>query len=288
MSQNDLSPIGEAARWACILEVCAPKAGNVHPHAPFADATAKDFIESGEVIAPILDRAVHQPVGRTILDCVIATQQAIGHNTNLGIILLLAPLCSIPSNQPIWPGIERVLASLTVQDAQLTFEAIRLAKPGGLGKTSREDVRSHATVTLRNAMELAADRDAIARQYRSGFADVISTLAEDVSADGDRSQVIVLAHIRQMAREPDTLIARKCGSEVAIESSRRAQQTLELGWPGTQAGRRVFAELDAWLRADGHRRNPGTSADLIAAGLFVALRQGRIKPPFEWVQRLLI
>lgn len=287
MSRSELSQIGEAARWACILEVCAPKAGNVHPDAPFENATAQDFIRSAEAIAPILDRAAFQTVGQTILDCVIATQRAVGHNTNLGIILLLAPLCAVPLDEPLESGIDRVLWNLTVHDAQLAFEAIRLAKPGGLGSAANEDVRTRPTITLRAAMQLAADRDAIARQYHLAFSDVTTIVAIDVAREGDLTQVITLAHLRQMAREPDTLIIRKCGLEAANESSLRAQRVLQSGWPQTWQGREAFAELDAWLRADGHRRNPGTSADLIAAGLFVALRDGRIKPPFEWVQRML-
>ena len=79
-----------------------------------------------------------------------------------------------------------------------------------------------------------------------------------------------------MANYPDSLIARKCGQEIANESSARAKQVLDLNWPETVESQEEFAELDAWLRDDGHRKNPGTSADLVAATLFVGLCEGLI------------
>jgi triphosphoribosyl-dephospho-CoA synthase len=90
------------------------------------------------------------------------------------------------------------------------------------------------------------------------------------------SDSIVHAHVRQLAKTPDSLIARKCGVEIARESADRAAAVLASGAPGDAAYQSALATFDAWLRADGHRRNPGTTADLIAAGLFVLLREGRV------------
>jgi len=280
---------GETARLACIMEVCAPKAGNVHPAVRFRDVTHEHFIASAEAIKPILSRATSQCVGQTILDCVIATQQAAGSNTNLGIILLLAPLCAVPLKMPIESGILKVLDDLTVEDAALTYEAIRLAKPGGLGRVKDADVEQLPRINLKQAMSLAADRDAIARQYVCGFQDVIESVAHDLAQPPNdtamtQADCIVLAHLKQMAREPDSLIHRKCGDVVAQESAARAQAVIDAGWPRGRESGTMFATLDRWLREDGHRRNPGTSADLIAAGLFVAMRQGRLQPDFNWLK----
>lgn len=279
-------PIADAVRWACVLEVSAPKAGNVHRGASFHDATWRDFITSAEAIAPVLAEAPSRGVGRTILDAVTATQRRTGTNTNLGIILLLAPMCAAPRDEPLAQGIERVLAALTVEDATLAFEAIRAAKPGGLGDARQGDVRSAPTVTLLEAMRLAADRDGIARQYASGFADVLGPIACDLAGDDLPLLLlrIVRAHLRQMARRADTLIARKCGPALAQESADRARAVLDAGWPDAPGASEAFAAFDAWLRADGNRRNPGTSADLIAAGLFALLREGRLGPPFEGLE----
>jgi triphosphoribosyl-dephospho-CoA synthase len=82
-----------------------------------------------------------------------------------------------------------------------------------------------------------------------------------------------------LAEYPDSLIARKCGSEIAAEASCRAAKALTLRHTFDMAYRSELAEFDAWLRADGHRRNPGTTADLVAATLFVAEIDG-FRPHF--------
>jgi len=286
MSAAEMLAVAEAVRRACVLEVGAPKAGNVHRGARFDDVTWLDFVRSAEAVAPVLADTGRLGVGWAILDSVNATQSAAGRNTNLGIILLLAPLCAVPVNVPLTDGIAPVLAGLTVEDAALAFAAIRAAKPGGIGRAEREDVHSAPRVSLLDAMRLAANRDAIARQYANGFADVLGEIAADLAAtDIPLLQCIVRAHLRQMAREPDSLIVRKCGVPVAAESSRLASGVLSAGWPTSADGLEAFSDLDAWLRADGNRRNPGTSADLIAAGLFVLLREGRLSPPKDWLER---
>lgn len=279
-----LSPIGQAAWWACVLEVCAPKVGNVHPCAAFADVTWVDFVRSADAIAPLLDGAAQRGVGETVLACVEATRHAVGRNTNLGIILLLAPLCAVPRAMDLEQGARQVLAAMTMRDAELVFQAIREARPGGLGDAPVADVRDAPSVSLLDAMRLAADRDAVARQYANGFADVLGPMVSDLTVNWPLCDRIVLAHLRQMARLADTLILRKCGKALAEESQRRAAAVLQAELPFPAA---AFAEFDRWLRADGHRRNPGASADLIAAGLFAALRDGRIAPPFPWATELL-
>jgi len=278
-------------RHACWLEATARKPGNVHPAARFADVCWNDFVLSANVIAPILARTRSLGVGPAIRDAVAATQAAVGFNTNLGIILLLAPLSAVPAGVPLCDGIEDVLNALTQADAVATYQAIRLAKPGGLGRAQTEDVSTTPTGTLRDVMALAADRDLIAEQYTTSFSRVFefaNQLSQLVSrdtllADRDASnrdgrlppaveQAIVQLQLWLMADAPDSLIARKCGLEVARESSLRAARVLDLGWPTTPLGQQKFIEFDHWLRSDGHRRNPGTTADLIAAILFVALQ----------------
>ncbi len=130
-------------------------------------------------------------------------------------------------------------------------------------------------------MGLAADRDLVARQYTNDFADVLTGvsgwIAEGVAREWTLLEAIVHAHLRQMAAVPDSLIQRKCGPDEARQSQQRAAAVLTSGIPGEAAYQRAVADFDTWLRADGHRRNPGTSADMIAAGLFVLLREGRLE-----------
>src|SRR5687768_40558 len=101
--------IEAAVRAACLLEVTARKVGNVHPLAAFADCDWEAFAASAEAIAPVLGRAPGRPLGETILEAVVATKQRVGRNTNLGMILLLAPLAAVPESEELRPGAGRVL-----------------------------------------------------------------------------------------------------------------------------------------------------------------------------------
>jgi triphosphoribosyl-dephospho-CoA synthase len=241
----------------------------VHPGASFADTSYDDFVRSAAAIRDPLTRAL--PVGEAIFAAVQATRAAIGKNTNLGIILLLAPLAR---SSPL----PHTLASLTLADADAAFRAIRLAKPGGLGDAPEQDVSAAPTVTLLEAMALAADRDMIARQYTTGFADVIQfgvpKLAEGFSRLGTVEDAILHSQLCWLAKFPDSLITRKRGHAAAEDVRQRAEAVLAAGGIGT----REWFDLDRQLRSEGNALNPGTTADLIAASLFVALREGILKP----------
>jgi len=273
---------GHLARLACVAEVMAPKAGNVSPGRDFADATWVDFVRSASVCAPILDSAPALGVGRTILDCVQATRRAVATNTNLGIVMLLAPLAALRPRERWRQGVSRVLDGLGPEDARLVYEAICLARPAGLGRVGREDVHDPPTLPLVEAMALAAGQDAVARQYANSFADVARLGDRFTAVAGPLDKVIVCVHLEQMAYEPDSLIRRKCGIEVAAEAQRRAASLLAAGWPDAAESADGFAALDQWLRDDEHKRNPGTSADLVTAALYTALRDGHLREPFDW------
>jgi triphosphoribosyl-dephospho-CoA synthase len=273
---------GAAATLACLYEATSPKPGNVHPSACFCDVAYDDFVASAVVVGPVIDRAREAGVGKTVLDAVCSTRAAVGTNTNLGTLLLVAPLAAVPAEESLSDGIQGVLTELTSADTRCVYEAIRLAQAGGLGRADEADVFADvpSTLTLVETMSLAADRDYVARQYTNNFKDVFAGPAERIAEGLQRgwplSQSIVHAHVRQLAAAPDSLIGRKCGAAIADESKNRASQVLAAGTPGQPEYERTLADLDAWLRADGHRRNPGTTADLIAAGLFVLLREGRL------------
>lgn len=280
----DEARIAECVRAACLLECTARKPGNVHPQAAFEDLCHADFVTSAEVAAPILARASSIGVGRCVRDAVEATRAAVGKNTNLGIALLTAPLAAVDGSLPLSDGIDAVLDGLTAEDAAFAYEAIRIASPGGMGRVDAGDVSESPAGTLLEMMQLAADRDAVAGQYAGRFATVLrfglGTLARMAGIWPDRwEQVLVGLHLELMAAVPDTLIARKCGAETAAESARRAQTVLSAGWPDNPRSRQLLSEFDDWLRADGHRRNPGTTADLVTASLFAAFREGKLPLP---------
>lgn len=268
---------GQLASLACLYEVTAPKPGNVHRGADFEDMTFFDFVTSAIAITPAFEAANSQPVGKTVFDAISATRTAVNKNTNLGIILLLAPLAAVPDEVTINNGIKNVLDSLTTEDARLVYQAIRLASPGGMGQANEHDVNAKAPDDLLVAMQAAEDRDLIARQYTHGFSTILESIVPDLAESNESmslSDAIVYTHVRQMARMPDSLISRKLGDELATESADRAAQALVAGEPGSESYLQAIGELDFWLRSDGHRRNPGTTADLIAAALFVCLREG--------------
>jgi triphosphoribosyl-dephospho-CoA synthase len=276
------------ARVACLLEATARKPGNVHRFADFDDCGYLDFALSAVAIGDLLDpdRIATRGVGATILDAVQSTRRVTRANTNLGILLLLTPLAAVPPGRPLRGGLADVLSSLTIDDARHVYRAIRLASPGGLGVTPHQDVADEPTVTLLDAMRLAADRDAVAAQYANGFAEVLDvglpTLAAHLDAGDPLETAIVAAHLVLMATTPDTLIARKRGPFVARESAARARAVLDAGWPDSDAGRLALADLGRWLRADGHARNPGATADLVAATLFAALRERIVPLAADW------
>lgn len=262
------------------MEVLSPKPGNVSPGRDFADACARDFLLSAEAAATAISGAGEQSVGRTVLSAVQAVRQVVSHNTNLGIILLIAPLAAVPSGQSLEQGIESVLAGLTVRDSCDVYAAIRLAAPGGLGSAAEQDVTAEPSQPLRECMRLAADRDLIAAQYAGGFREVLGVgrewLREAAGRTPDQRQQVVELALRLLAEFGDSLIARKCGPDASEQSARLAGRVLAAGWPDGNAAMLAMAELDEYLRGDGNRRNPGTTADMTAGILFAALRDGQL------------
>lgn len=266
---------------ACLLEGTARKPGNVHPQASFDDLSYSDLTCSARAVAPVLAKAGQIGVGRTILEAIQKTHAVAQGNTNLGIVLLLTPLAAVPTEKSLPAGIGVVLDALTQKDAALAYEAIRLANPGGMQKVDAEDVSDSPSGTLLEVMQLAAGRDTVARQYATRFELVlgegVSGLADAGSFADCWEEAIIRLHLMLMARCPDTLIARKRGAAEARQSAALAAEVLTAGWPGTRSGREKLVQLDGWLRAVGHARNPGTTADLVAASLFAALRDGHIE-----------
>ncbi|MCA9163173.1 MAG: triphosphoribosyl-dephospho-CoA synthase [Planctomycetales bacterium] len=292
MSEPLLLSIGQCATLACLLEATAPKVGNVHRGADFEDLSFLDFEVSAAVIGPIVERAAEAGVGRTVFDAVRATRHWTATNSNLGMILLLAPLAAVPRDAALDAGVQTVLESLAPDDARLVYEAIRHAQPGGLGQADQMDVADEPPASLLDAMRAAADRDLIARQYANGFRqvfdDVVPWLADDWCGTSETTTArlpltdrIIHAQLNVLAKHPDSLIARKCGPQVAEQASARAARTLAAGPPTSPDYLWALDDFDFWLRSDGHRRNPGTTADLIAAGLFMVLRDQRVQPPFQ-------
>ena len=270
---------GWCAAVAGILEATAAKPGNVHPAASFADLTHADLVAAAVAIAPVLERATTAPLGRTILEAVSAARSAADTNASLGIILLTAPLAAVPDGEPLSAAaVDQVLARLDAGDAADVYRAIALARPGGMGRVDQDDVAGPPPTDLRAAMRAAADRDQIARLWAEGFGPLFAGAVADLSTTVDAGMplldAIVECHLRQLAREPDSLIARKHGAAAAAKVSAAAAAILRLSATERPAATAAF---DASLRSP-LRLNPGTTADIVAAALYILLRTGRIAP----------
>lgn len=265
MSGLGATLVGALYRAACLAELDALKPGNVHAYAAGHRMAVQDFVTSAEVSAPGLS-AAGAGVGARVRAGVAATRRAVGQNTNLGILLLCAPL-AVAAERGV--PVAAVLSTLDAGDSRKIFAAIRLADPGGLGAAERHDVSGPAPASLRAAMGEAAPRDRIARAYVTDYADLrrigLPALAEGRARGLDPGWCASAVHLAYLAAVPDSHVARKHGLEAADALRREVGHALA----GLDLAARPVAPLlalDASLKRRGI--NPGTSADFTVATLF--------------------
>jgi triphosphoribosyl-dephospho-CoA synthase len=271
---------------ACELDVAVRKPGNVSLASPGHGMEAAQFLASAQAAAGPLFRT-GSTVGERIEAAVRASWEAAGCNTNLGIVLLCAPLAKAMEQRPaattaaaLQAAIGSVLAGLDLEDARAAYRAIARAHPGGLGTAPAEDVHSAPTLDLRRAMALAAGRDLVARQYRDDCRDLfeigLPALGPDPGAavaGADAGAAVQRLFLALLAAYPDSHIVRKRGPEMAQTVMHAAQ-----GWQQRLARRDVavppldadpaYVRWDEMLKATGI--NPGTTADLTVATMMLA------------------
>lgn len=276
--------IAAAFRQACALDVAVRKPGNVSEASPGHRMVAQQFLQSADAAAPALC-APGTRIGTRIEAAMRATWDAVGCNTNLGIVLLCAPLARAAERlgpvaleaATLHAAVQVELDELDVHDAAAAFRAIALVQPGGLGRTHEQDVHTPPTVTLREAMALASARDRIAQQYTQGFEELFS-LGVPALADGISAGAVQRCFLQWLRSQPDTHIMRKHGATAAHSVQVTAQSwwdtLLREGPPVSDLATHPhhaaqWAEWDEGLKACG--LNPGTSADLTVASAFAAL-----------------
>ena len=238
-----------------------------------------DFVASAAAIGAPFARVADRPLGALVRDAIEATSKWAPSNTNLGIVLLLAPLAKAALGpNDLRSNLVGVLNTTTVDDARDVYAAIRLANPGGLGRAANQDVAREPTLPLREVMRLAADRDGIAREYDAEFKTTFEIgvpALRQARADGlGWDDAIVETFLTLLAAAPDTHIARRAGLDRAASVSRLAVTVLAEGGVRTEAGRLSVARFDRSLRDERHSANPGATADLTAAAVFVLLLEG--------------
>ncbi|MDM4014830.1 triphosphoribosyl-dephospho-CoA synthase [Roseiconus lacunae] len=271
----------DGVRWACLLEATAPKAGNVFPGQSFADLRYRDFVDAAEIASQVFG-ANPDRFSTSVLEGTRQVADQIGTNVNLGILLLLGPLVQVDQTSGLSNDdaeligrVTETLHSLDAVDANQLYEAINMAHPGGMGKVDEMDLADSAPPSFLDAMAAAADRDQIAANYANGFEDLISCVLPMLDQAVQQSQDILtgisIAHLRLLADREDSLIERKFGRSVAIEVRRKA----DFDHDDLHARMR----FDAYLRTSYAKPlNPGTTADMIAAGLYCLLRRGNSNP----------
>ena len=268
--------IERAVIWACKQEVSALKPGNVNYLSGIGAMQMQDFIKSADAIAPVLAQT-GLSVGNMILQAIIATRQVVSFNTNLGIVLLFAPLCKAVQNCSVHTSLPTSLAitlnNLSVEDARQCYQAVRLAEPGGMGLKPKQDINSEPTVTLKQAMVLAKDDDTIAAQYCNNYQQIWqSVLPNLVSAIKNGENVAwasTFAYLKLLVNMPDSLICRKYGMRCAQKVMVKAKEITDKVCKNKRLSD-FEADIVSWdneLKQKGV--NPGTTADMVAAALLV-------------------
>lgn len=270
----------QAYEYACEIELRAFKPGNVSVYADGHDMTVEDFrISARQSAEPITN--MNYSLGERIYYAVKATREAVGCNTNLGIILLCAPLLLAAEKAKTGKELKVVLASVlentSIEDAEWVFRAIALAAPGGLGESDRQDVASKPDVTLTQAMQIASHRDRIALQFITNYKDVFDFLVLRYNTSfnrwGDAEWSAVAVYAAMLARYPDSHIERKYASlytkmvmdkmamvDDKLSKTDKPEQLLDL-----------LTEIDSEFKSAGI--NPGTAADFTVVTVLAAQLQ---------------
>ncbi len=263
---------------ACQLELRAIKPGNVGYHADGHGMRVEQFEISAQTSSEALFES-SSCVGERIFKAVKATHEAVGDNTNLGIILLIAPIVEVLEQVAEYADLRlklaKVLSTLSITDAKYAYQAIQLATPGGMGKVDNQDVASEPTVTLLEAMQMSAQHDRIAFQYANQYEDIfdhnLPIYRQYLAQWGSRQWAVTAVFLNQWLRVPDTLIIRKKGllkaQEISDMIAPLANRVLASRDPTDHVS--DLLSLDNELKQAGI--NPGTTADITVATVFVAM-----------------
>lgn len=304
--------VAASLQLAILLEINAPKPGNVHPNTNFQKTNYEQFLASAVAAAPSFKKAAMRGVklaedkinpsqagiGRVIKDAVerIDAWQH-GGNTLLGTVILLAPIAvaagkTLKENgrtldmHKLRKNIKTIITATTPEDAVALYEAIDAAKPGGLNKAPKFDATEPSSkqkllktrTTLLDVLKISAHYDSIANELTNNYPIVFDTgliwLRKELETKNNTNTAVVHTFLKILAETPDTLIARKVGPKKAEKISLQARQILQLGGLKTKKGRSALSTFDKELRDSDNKLNPGTTADLITATLALHILSG--------------
>jgi triphosphoribosyl-dephospho-CoA synthase len=303
--------ISKCLELAILLEASANKPGNVNRTNGFERTRYEHFLASAVATASSFELAARRGiavsrreinvgavgVGRIIKDSVVnANAWQRGGNTLLGTVILLSPIAVAAGMASTEEGsfdiplvrekVKAVVESTTPEDAVNLYEAIRIAKPGGLGTSSQLDVNDPNStdrilkerISLYQIFKIASEYDSISSEwvnnYHITFDTAYPSLVQQLEKSDKLDVAIVHTFLKVLAENPDTLIARKTCTEKARGISSEAEEILKLGGLETVKGRESLSKFDLSLRSSSNLLNPGTTADIIAAGLALCVLAG--------------
>ena len=311
MAKDTSEYVSGCLQLALLFEFSAyPKPGNVHRTADFGGTRYEHFLASTVAVAPSLRTAAEQgvrvstqklslnrvEVGRIIRDAVndVASWQH-GGNTLLGSIILLTPI-AVSAGLTLGQGkssinrfrrnLRSIVESTTPEDAAILYDAINIAKPGGLGKAPELDVTDAVSrqaildkgISLYDIFKISAPWDSISSEWVNNYHITFDIgypfLIRQLKVTRDTNTATVNTFLKILSEVPDTLVARKAGLDKAKEVSIEAQRVLEIGGLATLEGKKSLQQFDQKLRDPAHRLNPGATADLTSAALTLAILNG--------------
>lgn len=279
MTNSDLpatsKEIEQHYKQACIAEIEALKPGNVHVFADGHGMRVQDFIKSAEASAVAISKP-NLTLGERIYQSVDATWQTVGCNTNLGIVLLCAPIiqCLLHRDSAsLQVQLRQVLAETTQEDASWLFKAIVRANPAGLGGADENDVNHSVQCTLLEAMQSSAQKDFIALQYSNGFSHLfdegLSQYQQALSRMERPAWAVTELYLYWLSHYADSHIKRKYGEVVAQGVQEEARGYYD-AFKKQASPNQYLTELLAFDQALKTRGiNPGTSADLTVSTIML-------------------
>jgi len=287
--------IAQALQIACLLEAAAKKPGNISPGNSFDDLNYNHFLFSAAAIFPAFLNIEGKSVGEMVYQGIKETHSLINTNTNLGILLLTAPLASAyvklrnKNDQAIFTHqvleleklreeLHLVLNNLDKKDAEFVYQAINFSKAGNLDKVKKGDINEKADLSLYDAMKLAEDRDNIAFEYVNDYSIIFDfaypKFIKNMNEINTINDLIIKTFLEILAEYPDTLIARKYNLKTAEKISYKTKKLLrelENFDIESKKAKKLLAEFDQYLRFEKRKFNPGTTADFITAVIFLVI-----------------
>lgn len=284
----DANEIAKIAQIASALEVSGyPKPGNVHRTRDYDDMVFEDFIISGIVIGDAIRQActdvdIENPrLGKYILQAVAETDRWIKNNTNLGIVMMITPIAVAAaisdSFDDIQQNVDLLMKNTSVDDSCDLYDAINIADAGGMGEedeygvasdSAKQDLRDDG-LTMYDVLKISAKKDMLGREMTSAMQftfEVGYPTYYELIKQKSQNEACVLTFLTILSQVPDTLIFRKYGEDEAMKVSMMTRDLLKFKDDSDFVER--IKEFDEYLYKNNY--NPGTTADLTAAAIFVS------------------